>query len=80
VLIDIMSGAQDTAAGKDITTLMAKVAVGLEYVHEQLALDTVWAGASDVAAATTLLDAVTDTPQTILTGIRNAETLIANHA
>ena len=79
VLINIMSGAQDTAAGKDITTLMGKVAVSLEYVHEQQAHNTVWAGASDVAAATALLDAVTDAPQAILTGIRNAETLIANH-
>jgi hypothetical protein len=80
VLIDIMSGAQDTAEGKDITTLMAKVAVGLAYVHEQEEHHTVWAGAGDVAAATALLDAVTDAPPTILTGIKNAETLIANHA
>jgi hypothetical protein len=79
VLINIMSGAQDSAAGKDITSLMAKVAVSLEYIHEQQAHHTIWAGASDIAAATALLDAVTDAPQAILTGIRNAETLIANH-
>ena len=48
--------------------------------HEQQEHGTVWAGASDIAAATALLDAVTDAPQTILTGIRNAETLIENHA
>ncbi len=35
VLVDIMSGAQDTAAGKDMTTLMGKVAVSIEYVQEQ---------------------------------------------
>ncbi|MFO1086032.1 MAG: VWD domain-containing protein [Reyranellaceae bacterium] len=80
VLIDIMSGAQDSAAGNDITTLMAKVAVGLAYVHEQQEHNTIWAGPSDVAAATALLDVVTDTASTILTGIKNAETLIANHA
>ncbi|MGD9880672.1 MAG: VWD domain-containing protein [Reyranella sp.] len=79
VLINIMSGAQDTAVGKDITTLMGKVVVGLAYVHEQQEHGTVWAGASDVAAATALLDAVTDAPQAILTGVRNAETLIADH-
>jgi hypothetical protein len=78
VLVNIMSGAQDTAAGKDITTLMGKVAVSIAYVHEQQEHGTVW-GAGDTAAATELLDAVTDAPQAILTGIRNAETLIANH-
>jgi Ca2+-binding RTX toxin-like protein len=35
VLVNIMSGAQDTAAGQDITTLMGKVAVSLAYVREQ---------------------------------------------
>jgi hypothetical protein len=79
VLINIMSGAQDTVAGQDITTLMGKVAVSIAYVHEQQEHGTVW-GAGDTAAATALLDAVTDAPQAILTGIRNAETLIANHA
>jgi len=79
VLINIMSGAQDTVAGRDITTLMGKVAVSLAYVREQQEHGTAWAGASDVAAATALLDAVTDAPQTVLTGIRNAETLIADH-
>jgi hypothetical protein len=80
VLVNIMSGAQDTAAGKDITTLMGKVAVSLEYVHEQEEHGTVWAGASDVAAATDLLDAVASDTQSVLIGIKNAETLIANHA
>jgi len=79
VLINIMSGAQDSAAGKDITTLMGKVAVGLEYVREQQSHHTVWAGASDVAAATALLDPVGDDPLSVLVGIRNAELLIAGH-
>ena len=80
VLVNIMSGAQDTAAGKDITTLMGKVAVSLEYVREQESHHTVWAGASDVAAATNLLDAVASDVPSVLIGVKNAETLIANHA
>jgi len=80
VLVDIMSGAQDTAAGRDITTLMGKVAVGLAYVREQDKHGTVWAGASDIAAATALLEAVTSDPASVLVGVREAETLIAAHA
>ena len=75
-----MSGAQDNAAGNDITTLMGKVAVGLEYVHEQQEHHTQWAGAADTAAATALLSAVTSDPQTVLAGIKNADTIIENHA
>jgi hypothetical protein len=35
VLVNVMSGAQNTAAGQDITALMSKVAVSLEYVRQQ---------------------------------------------
>ncbi|MFO1082929.1 MAG: M10 family metallopeptidase C-terminal domain-containing protein [Reyranellaceae bacterium] len=80
VLVDIMSGAQDSAAGKDITTLMSKVAVNLAYVQEQDAHHTAWAGASDVAAATSLMGAVTGDPASVLIGVKNAELLIAAHA
>ena len=80
VLVNIMSGAQDTAAGPDITTLMGKVAVSLAYVQEQVEHGTVWAGASDVAAATSLLHGVTSDPSSVLIGIRHAEFLISNHA
>ncbi|MGD9885927.1 MAG: SGNH/GDSL hydrolase family protein [Reyranella sp.] len=80
VLVNIMSGAQDTAAGQDITTLMAKVAVGLEYVHAQQAHNTQWAGAIDVVAATALLLDVTDGTQSVLTGVKNADVLITAHA
>ena len=80
VLVDIMSGAQDTAAGRDLTTLMGKVAVSLAYVREQQEHDMAWAGASDVAAATALLEAVTADPASVLIGLRNAEALVANHA
>jgi hypothetical protein len=65
--------------GKDITTLMGKVAVSLAYVREQQEHHTVWLGASDTAAATNLLDPVGSDPTSVLIGIRNAEALIAAH-
>jgi hypothetical protein len=58
---------------------MAKVAVSLAYVHEQEEHNTNWLGAADNAAATSLLDPVGADPASILTGIRNAEALIAAH-
>ncbi|MFO1158346.1 MAG: SGNH/GDSL hydrolase family protein [Reyranellaceae bacterium] len=79
VLINIMSGTQDTAAGHDITTLMGKVAVGLEYVHQQQAHNTQWAGDIDTIEATALLHEVTDSAKTVLTGLKNADVLIATH-
>ncbi len=75
VLVNIMSGAQ----GSDITTLMGKVAVSLEFVHKQEEHHTVWAGAIDAVAATSLLDAVTSDPQSVLIGIKQADMLIAAH-
>jgi hypothetical protein len=80
ILINIMSGAQDTVEGADITTLMGKVAVGLAYVHEQQEQNTAWNATTDMAAATKLIHAVTSDPSTVLVGVRNAETLIANDA
>ncbi|MGD9883898.1 MAG: VCBS domain-containing protein [Reyranella sp.] len=79
VLVNIVSGAQDSADGKDITTLMGKVAVSLAYVEEQQEHDMQWAGASDLAAATQLLQPVTDDASTVLLGVRNAETLVEAH-
>jgi len=79
VLVNIMSGAQDSAASKDITTLMGKVAVSLEFVHEQQGHNTIWAGAGDIAAATTLLEPVTSDPLSVLIGVRNAGMLISAH-
>lgn len=79
ILVDIMSGAQETAVAKDITTLMSRVAVSQEYVFQQELHGTVWAGASDVAAATTLLQSVTADPHSLLIGVRSAEELIINH-
>jgi VCBS repeat-containing protein len=79
VLVNIMSGAQDTAAGKDITTLMGKVAVSLAYVDEQEEHGMQWAGAADNAAATQLLQPVTSEASTVLLGVRNAEALVEAH-
>ncbi|WP_395714266.1 Calx-beta domain-containing protein [Reyranella sp.] len=79
VLVNIMSGAQNTVDGKDITTLMAKVAVSLSFVHEQQDHHMVWSGASDITAATNLVHAITADPQTLLIGVRSAEVLAAAH-
>jgi hypothetical protein len=75
VLVNIMSGAQ----GPDITTLMSKVAVNMAFVAEQDEHDMAWAGASDVIAATHLLDPVGSDPQSVLIGIKNADALVAAH-
>ena len=80
VLVHILSGAQDTSEGKDITTLMGKVAVSLKYVLEQREHHKIWAGASDIAAATALLEAVTTDPASLLVGVRNIEALMAEPA
>jgi hypothetical protein len=76
VLVDIMSGAQDTAAGKDITTLMSKVAVSLHYVEAQKELHTAWTPADDLAEAKALLDGVTNEASTVLVGIAQADRLV----
>ena len=71
IVIGIVGGAQNSAAGQDVTTLMSKVAVNLEYAHEREG--TPWSSASDSAYARALLDAVTADPQTVLVGIANAD-------
>jgi len=79
VLVDIIGGAQATVASKDITTLMGKVAVSLAFVHEQQESNMEWAGASDVAAARQLLDAVSGDPASVLMGVKNAGELVELH-
>ena len=76
VLIQIINGAQDTVAGHDITTLMGKVAVNLEYVQQQEQLGSQWTSADDGAEARALMHAVTDNPQTVLTGVVQAQHLV----
>jgi hypothetical protein len=48
-------------------------------MHEQTAHHMNWSGTSDRLAATQLLQAVTSAPQTVLTGVRIAEDLVAAH-
>ncbi|MGD9886170.1 MAG: hypothetical protein AB7F22_35785 [Reyranella sp.] len=76
VLLDIMSGAQDTTAYRDITTLLSKVAVSLEYVEQQDIYDAQWTWADDQAEAIALLDPVTDHGSTVLIGIAQAHALV----
>jgi hypothetical protein len=80
VLVDIMSGAQDTGVGKDITTLMSKVAVSLHYVEAQKELHTAWTEIDDLAEAKALIGAVTGTQLAVLVGISEADRLVAADA
>ncbi|MFO1157331.1 MAG: Calx-beta domain-containing protein [Reyranellaceae bacterium] len=76
VLVDIMNGAQNTADGRDISTLMGKVTVNLEYVHDQKLLGSTWTQADDGAEAKALIHAITADPNTVLVGIAQAKALV----
>lgn len=76
VLVNIMAGTQNSSAGQDITTLMSKVAVGLEYVHDQTLFGAPWSAANDSANATALLQSVNSSPQSLLVGIAQAQNLV----
>ena len=76
VLVDIIGGAQNSAAGQDIATLIGKVAVNLEYVHEQQRLGTLWTAADDGAEASALIHGITADPRTVLVGIAQAQNLV----
>ena len=76
VLVDIMAGAQNSAAGQDISTLMNRIAVSLEYVHDQQLYASPWSAAIDAADATALLQSVTSDPQSLLVGIAQAQNLV----
>jgi hypothetical protein len=76
VLVNVMSGAQNTAAGQDITALMSKVAVSLEYVRQQQLYGTEWTWLDDQAEAMALLDPVADAPETVLIGMASAQALV----
>jgi len=93
VLVDIMSGAQYQPSGlvlngnrldvvhgyNDLGTLMAKVAVSLEFVRTQQEHGMAWNGPADIAAATDLLTAVYVAEHSILLGIREGEVYVAQH-
>jgi len=76
VLVDIMAGAQNSTAGQDISTLMNRIAVGLEYVHDQQLYGSPWSAANDAADATALLQSVTSDQQSLLLGIAQAQNLV----
>jgi hypothetical protein len=95
VLVDIMSGAQDTPSGlvqnggnvlvlpmigpTDLATLMGKVAVSLEFVHAQQEHGMAWNGPADLTAATNLLRGVQGTDASILLGVKNGEDYVLAH-
>jgi hypothetical protein len=76
VVVNIMSGAQNSPAGQDVTTLMSRVAVGMEYVHEQQIHGAPWSAANDAADARALLHGVTSNPQSLLIGVAQAQDLV----
>ena len=59
---------------------MGNLAASLAFAQKQEEHDMVWAGASDIAAAITLLQFAKDNPRSVFVGERNAENLIAAHA
>lgn len=75
-LVQIVDGAQDTTAYRDITTLMSKTEVSLKYVEEQVLHGTQWTLADDRAEAVALIDPVTDHGSTVLIGIAQAHALV----
>jgi hypothetical protein len=77
VLVNIISGTQ---VGPDEAAMMGKVAVSLEYVHQQVQHQVQYNGTTDQAPATALLHAVTNDPASVLVGIKQADQLIAAHA
>lgn len=76
VVVNIMSGAQNSAAGQDVTTLMSRVAVGMEYIHEQQIHGAPWSAANDAANAHALMQSVTSSPQSLLVGVAQAQDLV----
>lgn len=78
ILVDITSGTRNTAEVLDVNTLMGKVIVGLHYVQQQQAHGIPWSTA-DIAKAAALLEGITDGPQSVLLGLRNANAVITAH-
>jgi hypothetical protein len=76
VLVDMVSGAQNSAAGQDITTLVSRVAVSLQYVKEQEASGMSWSLATNGPDSRALVASVTDDPMTVLAGMAYAAALV----
>jgi Tol biopolymer transport system component len=80
VLVDIMSGTQNRSDGpQDITRLMGKVSVSLAYVTEQQLLGTHWSP-DQLAEAREMVQAVSESPASVLMGITYAENIVLGHA
>jgi len=75
VVASIISGTQQSDDYRDITALLNKALVNLEYVQEQFELGTTWES-DDLAEAKALLQAVTAEPLSVLIGLKQAEDLI----
>jgi hypothetical protein len=78
VLVDIMSGAQNSSDGADISTLMHKVEVGLYYARRVGETGAEWTTADDYGDAVRVLDGVSSDPASALAAIAEAERLIDN--
>ncbi|MFO1161090.1 MAG: DUF4214 domain-containing protein [Reyranellaceae bacterium] len=77
ILLDFLNGAQNTGVGQDITTLLSKVAVSLEYVLQQVEHGASWTLAANGAQAVGLVAAVSDQQLTVLAGTANAALLVS---
>ncbi|MGE0685063.1 MAG: family 16 glycosylhydrolase [Candidatus Binatia bacterium] len=75
VVASIISGTQQSDSHQDITALINKTLVNLEYVEEQYELGTTW-GSDDLTEAKALLQAVTADPLSLLIGLKQAEDLV----
>lgn len=77
VVASIVSGAHDQASGgtRDITALLNKTWVNLEYIDAQYTYGMTWAS-EDKADAAALLKAVTADPLSVLTGLKQADLLV----
>jgi hypothetical protein len=75
VLVDMINGARNSATGQDITTLLSRIAVSLQYVKEQEASGMSWSLATNGPEARALVASVTDDPITLLAGTAYAAAL-----
>ncbi len=80
VLANIMSGAQNVGANQDITTLLNKAVVNVEYAVQQIVWNMTWSADRDGASAAELMRDVTSDVQSALVGMREADLLVIAHA
>lgn len=75
VVASIISGTQQSDSHHDITALLNKTLVNLEYVQDQFELGTTWES-DNFAEAKALLQAVTADPVSVLIGLKQAQDLV----